>query len=294
VQTLADIDVNQIIAAAQAAAQQGQSGSIEDIPLIPLWQVRPASSAKKSGTGGGAGSSAAADRALSDRPPTAGNVNPIWQTVAQPLAGNDYSTMTAAEGHWMDMSAEERMAFAAAAEKAGVWKKSQGADALFQAWGKAVGWAGKYNNLHQDNKDKWMSPFEAVSNMAIAGLADDNQSHDGFSTQTSIQQFSVQQLQQNARQILQQELGRNPTGSEMKAYTAAVNAAARANPQMVTQQQTLNSDGSQSTDRVVNGGIDPNEIIQGMAQGTQESADFKTAAQYLPALQQAIGASIHM
>lgn len=289
---MADIDVNQIIAAAQAQAQQGQAGSIEDIPLVPLWKVRPATAVTGKGGSSGAGSSASADRAISDKPPLAGNVNPML-LVSQPT-GNDYSTMTAAEGHWMDMSSEERLDFAAAAEKAGVWKPSQGADALFQAWGKAVGWAGKYNNLHQDDKSKWLSPFEAVTNMAIAGMADADQSHDGFSTETSIQQFTTSQLQSQAKQILQSELGRNPTASEMKAYTAAVNAAARANPQMVTQQQTDNMDGSQSTDRVVTGGIDPNAIIQDMAQGTDESADFKTAAMYLPALQQAIGASIHM
>ena len=291
-QTLADIDVNQIIAAAQAQ-QSGAATSVEDVPLIPLWRVRPSSPIKTGGSGSGAGSSAAADRAIADKPPLPGNVNPMWVTGPQ-ATGNDYSTMTAAEGHWMDMTAEERLAFAAAAEKAGVWKKSQGADALFQAWGKAVGWAGKYNNLHKGDQSKWLSPFEAVTNMAIAGMADDDQSHDGFSTEQTIQQFSTQQLQQQARSILQQELGRNPTGSEMKAYTAAVNAAARANPQTVTQQQVDNGDGSTATSRVVNGGIDPNEIIQDMAQGTEESDAFKTASQYLPALQQAIGASIHM
>ena len=289
---MTDEEWQQLIAGAVAGQTSG-STSMEDIPLIPLWKVRPAAAPKKS-TGGGAGSSAAADRAVADKPPLAGNANPMWVTGSPAMTGNDYSTMTAAEGHWMDMTSDERLEFAAAAEKAGVWKKSQGADALFQAWGKAVGWAGKYNNLHKDDKSKWLSPFEAVTNMAIAGMADDDQSHDGFSTEQSVQQFSISQLTSQAKQILQNELGRNPTDSEMKAYTAAVNAAALASPQMVTQQQTDNPDGSTSTSRVVNGGIDPNAIIQDMAQGTQESDDYKTAAMYLPALQQAIGATIHM
>lgn len=289
---MADIDINQIIAAAQAS--QGQVGtSIEDMPLVPLWKTRPVSAVKATGGGSsGAGSSAAADHALS-KPPLAGNANPIWVT-GNATPDTTYSTMNAAEGYWMDMSEADRLEFAAAAEKAGVWKKSQGADALFQAWGKAVGWAGKYNNLHKDAKDKWMSPFEAVTNMAIAGMADSDQSHDGFSTESTIQQFTVSQLTSQARAILQSELGRNPTESELKVYTSAVNAAARLSPQQVTMQQTKNGDGSQSTDRVVTGGVDPTEIIQGMAQDTQESADFKAAAQYLPALQQAISGSFQL
>lgn len=291
---MAEIDVQKIIADAVAASGQGGSGAnAADLPIIPLWQTRPANAAPKVAGKSGAGSSAAADRVIADKPPLAGNVNPMWVT-GKPATGNEYSSMTAAEGHWMDMSTDDRMAFAKAAEKAGVWKPSQGADALFQAWGKAVGWAGKYNNLHQDDKSKWLSPFEAVTNMQIAGMADNNQSHDGFSTEATVQQFTTGQLQSQAKQILQQELGRNPTDSEMKAYTAAVNAAARANPQQVTQQQTLNPDGSQSTSRVVNGGVDPNAIIQDMASGTQESDAYKSAAVYLPALQQAIGAFAHL
>ena len=298
--TLADIDVNQIIAAAQAAAG-GATDSVKDMPLIPLWKVRPPASVGM-GAPSGAGSSAAADREISAaHPPLAGNANPIWVTGKQQglmATPEEYATMDAAEGQWMDMSTADRMEFAAAAEKAGLWKKSLGADALFQAWAKSVGWAGKYNHLHQDDKSKWLSPFEAVTKMQIAGMADDDQAHDGFSTETVIQQFNVSQLTSQARQILQNELGRNPTDSEMKAYTAAVNAAARANPQTRSTQVELGPDGMPvqggDSTSVVTGGVDPQEIIQGMAQGTQESADFKAASMYLPALQQAIGAAIHM
>lgn len=292
---MADIDVNKIIAAAQAQAGQGPA-AVEDMPLIPLWQVRPPSTANNAGSsaaadhnvtpsaGVGAGSAAAADRYIADAPRRAGDAD-------------GSVTMSAAEGHWMDMTAEERMAFAEAAEKAGVWKKSLGADALFQAWGKAVGWAGKYNALHKDNKRMWLSPFEAVTNMQIAGMADDDLSHDGFSTESTIQQFTTHDLRMQAKQILQSELGRNPTDSEMKAYTAAVNAAARLNPRTTTTQQVINPDGSRSSDSVVTGGMDEAAVagtIQDMAQGTEESDAYKTASVYLPALQQAIGAAIHM
>src|SRR5690242_2536216 len=180
----------QLLAEKMASKGAATGSTPEDQPIIPLWKVRPASPVAKSTGPTGAGSSAAADRTYPAPTPLAGNVNPMWVT-GKPANGNDYSTMAAAEGHWMDMSPEDRMAFADAAEKSGMWKKSLGADALYQAWAKAVGWAGKYNTLHSDDKSKWLSPFEAVTNLAISGLADGNQSHDGFSTEQTVQQFSM-------------------------------------------------------------------------------------------------------
>jgi hypothetical protein len=294
---LANIDVNTIVAQAVAQAQAGNpSTSAQDQPIVPLWLVRPpkpvqpragtagsANAAEHNFPGSGAGSANAAERAMAD----AANNDPTSTAV----------TMAAAEGHWMEMSQEDRLKFADMAQKAGVWKPSLGADALFQAWGKAVGWAGKYNSLHQDEKDKWMSPFEAVTNMQIAGMADDGQSHDGFSTESTIRQFTMNDIRMQAKSILQNELGRNPTDSEMKAYTAAVNAASRANPQITTTQGVVNPDGSRTSNSVVTGGINSDTsaaIIQDAAQGTQESADYKTAAMYMPALMQALGSAIHM
>ena len=146
----------------------------------------------------------------------------------------DTVTSAMAETHWSDMTEEERMQFAAQAEKAGMWKKSQGGFALFTTWSKAVELAASYNQNKPE--DKWVSPFEAVSKLSIKALADGNNAHDGFSTQTSVQQFNEMQLRSSAKQVLQSELGRNPTDSEMKAYTAAINEAARSNPQTTLQQ----------------------------------------------------------
>ena len=277
----------------------GAQAKVEDAPIIPLWMVRPPSPAKSKA--GAAGSANAAEHSFSNG--TAGSANAAERAMADAATGytpdptSTAVTMAAAEGHWMEMSQEDRLKFADMAQKAGVWKPSLGADALFQAWGKAVGWAGKYNSLHQDEKDKWMSPFEAVTNMQIAGMADDGQSHDGFSTESTIRQFTMNDIRMQAKSILQNELGRNPTDSEMKAYTAAVNAASRANPQITTTQGVVNPDGSRTSNSVVTGGINSDTsaaIIQDAAQGTQESADYKTAAMYMPALMQALGSAIHM
>lgn len=283
----APIDVASIIAQSQA---QAGGGSKQDRPLVPLWMTRPKAPGPRPPLlpGGpkrqvdlltrpgsaSAGSANAAERAAQDGgSPTS---NPVTAAIA--------------ETYWADMSDSERLQFADQAEKAGMWKKSQGGFALFTTWSKAVELAAAYNQ--NKSEDKWVSPFEAITKLSISALANDNQSHDGFSTQTSVQQFNEMQLRSSAKQVLQSELGRNPTDSEMKAYTAAINEAARKNPQTVMQQQTDNPDGSTSTSQVQSGGIDPQSIIQDMVKNTAEHDQYQGAAMYFPAAMDALNAIV--
>ena len=275
------IDVAAIIAASQA--QQG-AGS-KDRPLVPLWMTRPLS-AKRT-----AGSSAAADHAISGMASGAGSANAAEHYTPPSLdAPPSPVTSSVAETHWADMTEEERMQFADQAEKAGMWKKSQGGFALFTTWSKAVDLAAAYNQ--NKSEDKWVSPFEAITKLSINALANDNQSHDGFSTQTSVQQFNEMQLRSSAKQVLQSELGRNPTDSEMRAYVAAVNEAARKNPQTMMQQQTDNPDGSTSTSQVQSGGIDAQAIIQDMVKNTSEHDQYQGATTYFNAAMDALHAVV--
>src|SRR5690242_3404393 len=238
-----------------------------------------------------AGSSAAADHAISGMNSGAGSANAAEHYTPPSLdAPPSPVTSSVAETHWADMTEEERMQFADQAEKAGMWKKSQGGFALFTTWSKAVDLAAAYNQ--NKTEDKWVSPFEAITKLSISALANDNQSHDGFSTQTSIQQFNEMQLRSSAKQVLQSELGRNPTDSEMRAYTAAVNEAARKNPQTMQQQQTDNPDGSTSTASVQSGGIDAQAIIQDMVKNTAEHDQYQGATTYFNAAMDALKAVV--
>jgi hypothetical protein len=278
----APIDVASIIAQSQAAVGGGQT---KDRPLIPLWQVRPAAARRVEASAALAdrmmvardapnlGSSAAAERAFQDQP--------VKPTIPDPV------TTSVAESHWADMTEAERMQFAEQAQKAGMWKPSQGGFALFTTWSKAVELAQAYNE--NKGSDEWLSPFEAVSKMSIKGLADENQVHDGFSTQKVVQQFSEQQLRSSAQQVLQSELGRNPTASEMRAYVAAINRAARNNPQTVLQHTHDDGLGHTSSSQVQSGGINPEAIIQDMVPDNERD-HFNAAATYFPAAMAALNA----
>ena len=282
----ADAYVGQLIAQAMSAKQQQGGGA--DSPIVPLWRVRPAS------TSGGAGSSAAADRTYSQtrRSPFQIGEGPGVGTVLAPSATStpapQFYTTNYAEAYWLDMSEEDRKAFMESAQREGFWKPSQGADGLVSAWGKAVSLAAQYNQNH--DKGKWISPFEAIEKMSIADMAGQNLAHDQFSTETTYRKFTANELMGNAKAILQQELGRNPTASEMKAFTAAVNQASMDNPQTVTRQTTQNADGTTSSavTSVEGGNFDPNAVILDEVDDSQEFKDFQAASVYYPALLQAL------
>lgn len=289
-------DVAGALLAYQAAAGGQSSQSKDDIPIVPLWRVRPAPQPQKRSSG--AGSAALADRYASDVPP-----KPSIFQVGTPAgtgtvrtggsAAPDYKSVNMAEAYWLDMSDEDRKAFMESAKKEGFWNPNQGADGLVSAWGKAVALAAQYNQAHSDDKSKWISPFEAIQKMAIADMAGQNLAHDGFSTETSYRKFSQNELMSNAKSVLQQELGRNPTSSEMKAFTAAVNAASLLHPQTVTRQQVDDGQGGTSAVSTVTGGnFDPNAVIDAQVHGTQEYNDFQAASVYFPALMQAVGATV--
>lgn len=271
----------------QAKANQAGS-STTDQPIVPLWLKRPEKPFDSK--------AALQSTTFAPKPPArTGGPNPIWligqQTPGQPEPS--YYTRDAAEAYWLDMNDEEHTAFADAAQKAGFWKPSQGMDALVSAWGHAVSLAAQYN-ANKTDKNAWLSPFEAIDKLAVKAMADGDQSHDGFSTQTTIKQYSQGELMGQARQILQAELGRNPTGSEMKAYTAAVNAAARANPSIVTGQANTSADGSTNQTQVVGAQYDPGATITGMVENTAEHDQYQAATTYYQALLGALDSQVHL
>lgn len=286
-----------IIAQIQASKMGTTSA---DAPIVPLWKVRPATPRPGSTAAaeramedvghGAAGSTALADRRLSET----GTYSP---TV-------DAKTQSYAEAYWLDMSPEDRKAFADSARKAGLWKPTSGAEGLANAWSKSVASAAQYNSSH--GKDEWISPFEAVTKLAIPSLAGEQGSYNGFTTRTltSVHQYTMDELFGQARQILQQELGRDPSQKELKAFTLAVNKASAANPvTTVEQSQDTGIDPvtgqptGQNVQRVSTGGgsqsaFDPSQTITDMVQGSQEHADYQAAAVYFPAVMQALGAVV--
>lgn len=259
----------QIIQDFQAAlgASGGGSSSQTDPPNVPLWMVRPS----------------AAGRAV--------QAARLTGSTAGPIPTDGPHTKSYAEQYWLDMSDGDKKAFADAAMGADMWKPNDGAFALSQAWYHAVDVAQQYNTAHPNQKD-WISPFEAVKKLAPAMAASKNAKYNGFSETTRVHQFRESDLYSQAKSILQNELGRDPTKQELHAFTIAVNEAAKRNPEVVTSQQQ-NPDGSGTNQVVTYGGqFDPTQTIDEMVKKTDEYAKVQAAVDYFPAVMQALGAVV--
>lgn len=258
----------------EAAASGSGNSKPENSPIVPLWQVRPANA---------------------PRPARRGAMDDVYHGQSVVSIPDDESPKTAAyaEAYWMDMEVGDRQKFAEQAQKAGLWKPQQGAEGLANAWSKAVSSAASYNATH--DQDKWISPWEAVHKLAIQSLADEGASLDGYTrTTTQSKQFSTDELYQTARSVLQQELGRDPSDSELDAYTIAVNRASAAHPQTtVTSYGPVDPNTGERTSvaEVQGPGFDPTQTIMDAARDAPDREGFM-ASQYLAALMNAIGAPV--
>lgn len=218
--------------------------------------------------------------------------NRLTSSTEGPLPTDKPQTQDYAEAHWLDMSEADKQAFAQAAMAADMWKPEQGAASLAQAWTQAVGIASGYNSAHQDDPKKWLSPYEAIQKLAPAMAASKGAAFNGFTQTTHVQQFRESDLYSQAKSILQNELGRDPTPSELRAFTVAVNIAAKQNPAVTTSQQA-NPDGTGDNQVVTYGGsFDPTQTIDEMVKKTDEYAQYQAAVDYFPAVMQALGAVV--
>src|SRR5574340_203044 len=137
---------------------------------VPLWLVRPSSS--------GPGSSVMADRNIAGDQNGAGSANAAEEDARrQPASianGQKFYSKDAAQSGWFDLSDDEKRAFMAKAQASGFWDPSQGMDNLVHAWYYAVELASQYNDNHK--QDQWISPFEAVSKMAMQNRSEEHTS----------------------------------------------------------------------------------------------------------------------
>lgn len=275
-------DPNALFAALAAA----NSGAVSQDPaIVPLWVNRPAGNRTSTGISG---------RGFLER----NDANPVlYEAPAMYTKGF-------AETQWTNLSDADKQEFADRAQKAGLWEPSDGAYGLFRAWAQAVGLAASYNEARVNDKDSWISPFEALQKLtanAIAGAAGTVNGFTGWRSQRNKQilKFNEQQVEETATAILQKELGRDPTDAELKAYTIAVNREAAKNPHIVTtrtRDTAFDAEGrptNTETEQTVEGApFDPSQMIEDMATGTEENEAFKAAAVYLPALVSALGSVV--
>lgn len=250
-------------AAAILNALRTGTGTPTGDALVPLWKTRPA--------------------ATSEKPRN--RFDAVDQKAEHASAPTMY-TGDQAEASFLDMPDSDRAEFVDKAKKVGLLGKSPSAADVASAWAKAVGVAKQYNS--QNDRSKWVSPWEALQKLGLSEAAAGGGAYDGFQTNTTVRQYSSSDLATTAEQIMRRELGRAPTSAELKAYTIAVNQASAQNPQTVT----TYTDPSGNTSNTTQGGIDPNQVMIDKVRADPQRAAYQAAAVYFPDVMRALGAVV--
>ena len=261
---------------AMAAALLAGQPANTDQPFVPLWKSKPATTPRAMGN---LHKLDAMDQTVGDAGGAAPNVS-------------DYHTGDYADSAFLDMTPADQNEFKQKAIKAGLIKDDATPAQIIQAWQNAVAQAEKYNKARPTDKNRWISPFEAVEKLGITSAADNGAAWDGFSRTISSKQYSESEVKGNAISILQHELGRDPTAAEVHAFTLAVNHASAMNPTITTSQQYPAGPNGEApfTATTTTGGIDPNQILLDQVRSSPEHAKVDAAAVFYPAVLQALGA----
>ena len=207
-------------------------------------------------------------------------------------------TADLAEASWLDMTDAEKLQFLKLAKQGGLISGKVTPADLAAAWSKATSLAAAYNQTADHTK--WVSPWEAVTRLAMRDAAANGAAFDGLSDgndpthtvqqSSRVRKYTTQQLATSARDILRQELGRAPNEQELGAFTLAVNKAAEASPETVTTTTDTDGLGNSTSSSSSSGGIDPQAIITDQAKRNPEYAKFQGGATYFQAAMAALDA----
>lgn len=159
-----------------------------------------------------------------------------------------------------------------------------GADTI-RAMAKAMGNA----NITGSTVEQYLSniPGQSALSSPYAG-GDGSRGRGPLSTKDIQKVFDLTSIDQGAavlRQVLAQQLGRQPTDSEIKNYVAQLNAKERKNPDIITTIATSNASGSITTSQQIREGKKPeaDEEALRFSKGTgtkQERQDFQEGMYY--------------
>ena len=281
-----DFDIGSAITAARAA----DSSTSSNPAVVPLWKVRP----KAPTTLARGGRDSEDWNAVLD----ARKANPS-AFAKEELATVYGVTSDAAESSWLDMSDKDKLDFLKLAQSAGLVSGTVSPAELASAWAKAVA-AAKTYNANQANKQKWISPWDAVKKIALQDAAKYGGAFNGFSSQagtwtnrqSNVRVYSSDQLSLAAESIARELLGRAPTAAELAKYTAAVNKASVLSPEVTDQTMTKDEAGNTSTTTATSGGVDANAVMADETKRNPEYARAQAAMTYFPAIMRALSAPV--
>lgn len=188
------------------------------------------------------------------------------------------------KNEFYSLSDHDRTALGLSLYKSGLVNDPTAFDQVQAAWNKAVDDAAGF---YQGGKGRAITPWEVLSlKMGVNG-----QKAGGPKTQTSTS-FNIpspQDAEAGIKAIFSSAVGRDPTGDELKKYTAIMVGLAKKNPSTST--TTYDASGNATT--TSGGGISGEGLKQAALDQVQKDPEwgaFQAATTYFNAVQQAIAA----
>ena len=276
-------DVRSAVESALRDAKATGGGGVVDPAVVPLWVNRPA---PRSGTSRWAVENAGVSQD---------------EVMVDP---SDFATEDTAKVAFLDLDDDQLAAFRHRAVQAGLADPDATKAELFGVWQQMVDETSAYNVSKGEDRDKWISPFEALDKLSMKRAAGDNAAAgvggdlpftgEKTQTDTSVQSFNRSTLASTAQQVLQDEFGRDPTESELKAYVTAVNKAAEANPVVTTTTGTYKKGDLVARDQQQSGGVDATQVIRDSVEDDPEAVAYQSAAEYYPLAMQALNSVVSL
>lgn len=284
-------DLDAAIAAAVAATGTGGQSQAA-LPFIPLWKARPKARTITVNPGQfGDGEDL--------RSPGGGRVTGGRGRLTVGPSDSEFYTKDQASSAYLDLDDKDRADFRKRAIDAGLIRP--GADGVsdtevFEAWQRAANYAAMYNSDRE--KDKWISPWEAVHRLAVQGVAGAGGAYDPFrprtQTSTTKRNFTkgsdAEAVTRSLESIFNEEMGRAPTQEERAIYQRLVQKAYDKNPERTTTVTQTGEDGNTTSTSTAAGGVDMTATLLDQVRDTDEADAYQAGATFFEAAMQALGA----
>lgn len=292
---MADPDLKALLA--QKVAERQAAGGVQQgpQPIVPLWKVRPAMGERVNA--GQIGDNIRVPN--TDTEKRGGRVTGGRFQVDFTGANREFHTPDQAASAFLNMSQDERNEFRTLALQSGLLTMPKDGfisqDDIFGAWQKATGYASSFNA--ETDKDKWLSPWEAVKKLALEAKGGKGGAYDAFAPRTSDKTLTrdftsgqdAEGVTRSLESLFNSEMGRAPTAKERAVYQKLVQSAYDKSPEKSHSVTQVDEQGNSTTTETQSGGVDMSATLLDQIRDDPEH-QAQAASTYLEATMGALGA----
>jgi hypothetical protein len=169
----------------------------------------------------------------------------------------------------------------------GLTKSADDYESALSAWNKAVDLATSYQAAGRN-----VSPWDVLDLVGHGAGAINTEPKTTTSTSKSTNLPSKTDIEHAVRSMFQEQVGRDPSASELARYRGIALAEAKRNPSITTTTTTTDSSGNSTSSSQSSGGVNLDEVLGQNVSDDPEHGAYQAATYYFNAMTQALGAPV--